>query len=256
MPHSRSQGVQDLGPPLLGAAGGDGAVPLPVDGPEAHRAERWGTTGVRGGWGRGGGQNGGLGPYPARWRCACSGTGWPAPRRHHPAPACGAAGPAASRSAAPLQGGGTEQAASHVHEHTRGHVHAHAGSLTHAPYTCVTAPALSARAAGVHGHVWPLRGSTAPCVHAQGTGAHGRCSTPRCVPLCMHTPTGTCTPQPAPRACSHLPRCTWHCPRRPRPAPCPRGRAEQGQSSGPAPRGSPRPGAAGSRCVPWPPRSG
>uniref|UniRef100_A0A8B9QM42 Ketohexokinase n=1 Tax=Apteryx owenii TaxID=8824 RepID=A0A8B9QM42_APTOW len=43
-PHSRSQGAQDLGPPLLGVAGGDGAVPLPVDGPQAHGGERWGEA--------------------------------------------------------------------------------------------------------------------------------------------------------------------------------------------------------------------
>lgn len=43
-PYSRSQDPQHIGPPLPGVAGCDGTEPLPVNGPEAHGAERWGKT--------------------------------------------------------------------------------------------------------------------------------------------------------------------------------------------------------------------
>lgn len=43
-PDSRSQDPQHIGSPLPGVAGCDGTEPLPVNGPEAHGAERWGRA--------------------------------------------------------------------------------------------------------------------------------------------------------------------------------------------------------------------
>lgn len=61
-PHSHPQGAQDVGPSLLGVTGGNGPVPLPVDGPEAHGAKCCGRTvaGLSGGWGRQGTRRAGL----------------------------------------------------------------------------------------------------------------------------------------------------------------------------------------------------